>query len=83
MYQLFTKSRVSDPKTASSVCPVRLEVNKQPIPTGRDVSRQIAATECVDQWSCGVSSIVNVDFVTTTVAAVGEHEADKVQAHTL
>ena len=58
-------------------------MNEQLIPTGRDVSRQIAATECVDQWSCSISSIVNVDSVTTTVAAVGEREADEVQAHML
>ena len=83
VYQLFTKSRVSDPKSPSSVCPVRLEVNEQFIPTGCDVSRQIAATECVDQWSCGVSAVVNVHFVTTAVSAVGEREADEVQTHTL
>ena len=58
-------------------------MNEQLIPTGCDVSRQIAATECVDQWSCGVSSVVNVHSVTTTVAAVGERDADEVQAHML
>ena len=82
--QFLTSIRqVPDPKSPSSLCTVRLEVNEQFIPTGRDVSRQIAATECVDQWSCGVSSVVNGDFVTTTVAAVGEREADEVQAHAL
>ena len=80
---VFTKRRILDPKTPSSLCAVRLEVNEQLIPTGSDVSRQIAATECVDQWSCGVSSVVNGQFVTTTVAAGGEREVDEVQVHAL
>ena len=82
--QFFTfNSRVLYLKRTSFVCAIRLEVNEQLIPTGSDLSRQIAATECVDQWSCGISSVVNVDFVTTTTAAFWEREVDEFQVHTL
>ena len=75
----FTNRGVSDPKTTSSLCAIRHEVNEQLIPTGREVSRQIAATECVDQLSGGVFSVINFNVV----AATWEREIEEVQAHTL
>ena len=54
-------------------------MKKQLFPTGFDVCRQIAATECVDQFSGGVSSVVNVDFATTTIAAFWELEIEELQ----
>ena len=80
---LTSSGPVPDSKTTCSVRAVRLEVNEQLIPTGHDVSRQIVTTECVDQWSCGVSSVVNVHFVATTVAAFWERQVDEVQTHEL
>ena len=47
--KIFTNNRVLDPKTTRDLRAVRLEVNKQLIPAGCDVSLQIAAIECLDQ----------------------------------
>ena len=79
---IFTNNRVLDPKTTRDLFAVRLEVNEQLIPAGCDVSLQIAATECLDQVTCSVSSVINLDFVATT-RAFWEVEADEVQANAL
>ena len=81
--QLFTNGRISDPKTTSSICAVRLEVNEQLIPNGRDVSRQSGPTGRLDQCSIGVSTVMNLNFVATTTVALSEIDFFKDQAHAL
>ena len=82
--QLFTNRLVPDPKTTSSGYAISFEVNEQFFPIGFDISRQIAATECLDQRSICVFSVVNLDIVTTaTTVAFWEREADEVQTHML
>ena len=78
-----TNRQMSDPKTTRYLCATRLEVNEQLIPNGCDVSRQVAATECPDQWSRGVFSVVNPDMIATAVYALWEIEAFEDQAHAL
>ena len=58
-------------------------MNEQLIPNGRDVSRQVAATECPDQCSRRVFSVVNPDMVATAVFAIWELEALEDQTHAL
>ena len=81
--ELFTNGREPDPKSTRSVFVISFEVNEQLIPIGFDGSRLITATECLGQWSIGVSSVVDGEFVTTMTFAFCEIEIEEVQAHML